>query len=116
MQFITAPWASYLYNPNEVEFAQPQADALFWALAHDTKLPRASKHRTRGKGHGAKATPTPTPTPSASQGPVLTVSPIQVKVTILNGDSGADETKQVAAAMGSRGLNVLGTGYGEGTT
>ncbi len=31
VQFITAPWVSYPYNPNEVEFAEPEADAVFWA-------------------------------------------------------------------------------------
>ena len=74
VQFITAPWASYPYSPNGVEFAQPQADALFWALAHDTKLPPATKRKTHGKGHGATPTPTPTPTPSVTptQTPTLT--------------------------------------------
>ncbi len=45
VQFITAPWVSYPYNPNEVEFAQPEADAVFWAIAHDTAIPLTGKTR-----------------------------------------------------------------------
>jgi LytR cell envelope-related transcriptional attenuator len=106
VQFITAPWVSYPGNPNEVEFAQPQADAVFWALAHDTKLPKIAK-----KKHKSQKTP--------PVGPVvqpLTVSPSQVKVMVLNGSSGADLAGQAAAALTSRGFTVVGTGYAATTS
>ncbi|HEX9032011.1 MAG TPA: LCP family protein [Streptosporangiaceae bacterium] len=114
IQFITAPWASYPYDPNEVELAHPQADALFWAIAHDTKLPKITRHKAHSRGKGAKASASPSP--SASTGPVLVLSPTQVKVTVLNGSSGTDLTAQAAAALGSRGFTVLGTGYANATT
>lgn len=100
VQFITAPWVSYPGNANEVEFAEPQANAVFWALAHDTKLPKTTK-----KKKGRK-------TPSVGTvGQPLTVSPPQVKVTVLNGSSGANLASQAAAALTSRGFTVVGTGY-----
>lgn len=104
VQFITAPWVSYPGDPNEVEFAQPQANAVFWALAHDTKLPKITKKK------GTKAPPVGT----AAQ--PLTVSPSQVKVMVLNGSSGVDLASQAAAALTSRGFNVVGTGYAATTS
>src|SRR5215470_8507314 len=47
VQFITAPWEPYPANLNEVRFAQPQADAVFWALAHDTAIPASGKHHAK---------------------------------------------------------------------
>lgn len=101
VQFLTAPWASYPGDPNEVEFAKPQANAVFWALAHDTKLPKITKKKR-------KAAKTP-PVGTAAQ--PLTVNPSQVKVMVLNGSSGADLASQAAASLTSRGFNVVGTGY-----
>jgi hypothetical protein len=98
VQFITAPWVSYPGNPNEVEFSQPQANALFWALAHDTKLPKITK----------KAAKTPTVGTAAQP---LTVSPSQVKVLVLNGSSVTNLTSQAATGLTSRGFDVVGTGY-----
>lgn len=91
VQFITAPWAPYPPDPNELEFAQPQADALFTAIAHDRTLPRTKK--TKGSG-----------------GQLLTVSPSKVKVMVLNGSAVATQAGQAAAALSSRGFTVLGTG------
>ena len=103
VQFITAPWVSYPGNPNEVEFAEPQANAVFWALAHDTKLPKIAKKRKGAPPAGTAAQP-------------LTVSPSQVKVLVLNGSSGANLASQAAAALTSRGFTVVGTGYAATTS
>jgi LCP family protein required for cell wall assembly len=72
IQFITAPWASYPYDPNEVIFAQPQANAVFWAIAHDTALPAPSRRggssgsvRSGGHKHGAGASASPSGAASA---------------------------------------------------
>jgi LCP family protein required for cell wall assembly len=104
VQFITAPWVSYPGNANEVEFAHPQADAVFWAIAHDTKLPKITKKKA------AKA-----PTVGTAAQP-LTVSPSVVKVLVLNGSSGTNLTSQAAAALTSRGFTVVGTGYAATTS
>lgn len=45
VQFLTAPNQVYPYDPNRVEFAQPQADAVFSAIAHDKTVPRTSPAR-----------------------------------------------------------------------
>jgi LCP family protein required for cell wall assembly len=110
VQFITAPWVSYPYNPNEVEFAQPQADAVFWAIAHDTAVPPTGKRKhhlrvetVKGQMNG--------PIGAGPTGQLMTLSPAQVKVTVLNGTSGADHAAHAAAALSSRGFGVLGTGY-----
>jgi LCP family protein required for cell wall assembly len=39
VQFIEVPWVLYPGNTNWVQWQQPQAHALFSAIAHDTKLP-----------------------------------------------------------------------------
>jgi LCP family protein required for cell wall assembly len=121
VQFITTPWASYPYDPNEVVFAEPQADAVFWALAHDAKLPRVAR------AHGSQGTATSMPAVAigpdgtgSGKGTGLdlgalmrraTISPSQVQVQVLNGSSGVSLVAQAAAALTSRGFQVLGTGY-----
>ncbi len=105
IQFITAPWAPYPPDPNELQFAQPQADALFYALAHDTALPRVSRYGRVGKREGR----------SGSGSGTLTVSPAQVKVNVLDGSAGTDYASQAATALASRGFTVLGTGYAAST-
>ncbi len=105
IQFLTAPWVTYPYDPNEVEFEQPQANALWYALAHDSKLPKITKKKA------------PTPTPSVEHGrQPLTVSPAQVKVTILNGSNGTNETATADTDLTDRGFNVVGTGYADTTS
>ncbi len=105
VQFITAPWVVYPGDPNEVEFGQPQANALFYALAHDTKLPKIAK----------KSRKSPAPTVSAAAEP-LTVSPSQVKVLVLNGSDGTSLTAQAETALTKRGFTVVGTGYAAADT
>jgi LCP family protein required for cell wall assembly len=105
IQFLTAPWVTYPYDPNEVEFEQPQANALWYALAHDSKLPKISKKKA------------PKPAPSVSTaGQPLTVNPDQVKVTILNGSNGTNETATADTDLTDRGFNVVGTGYADTTS
>jgi LCP family protein required for cell wall assembly len=129
VQFITAPWVSYPGNANEVEFAQPQANAVFWALAHDTRLPKITRKGSKvpaspvtpASATSAPASPTagtstPAVTPVATPttgtaGQPLATTPPQVKIMILNGSSGVNETSQAATALTSRGFDVVGTGY-----
>ncbi|HWF79952.1 MAG TPA: LCP family protein [Streptosporangiaceae bacterium] len=117
VQFITAPWVSYPGDPNEVEFAQPQANAVFWAIAHDTKLPKITKKKGKRNAAvpGTSPTPVSTPTVGTAAQP-LTVSPSLVKVLILNGSSGANLTSQASADLTSRGFTVVGTGYAATTS
>jgi LCP family protein required for cell wall assembly len=59
VQFVTTPVVPWPANPNVVGLAQPGANAMFAALAHDVTLPKAAKA-------GASATPSGTATPSAA--------------------------------------------------
>ncbi len=94
VQFITAPNEQYTGNVNRVQFAQPQADEVFSAIAHDVTVP--------------KVTVTPAPTASAPQ--VLTTNPSSVKVQILNGSGVQGIAAQAAVGLTSRGFDVTGTG------
>ena len=114
VQFITAPWVSYPYNPNEVEFAQPQADAVFWAIAHDTAIPPTGKSKHHFKVETVKGQMNG-PIDAGPAGQLMTLSPSQVKVTVLNGSNGADHSSRAAAALTSRGFDVLGSGYAAST-
>ena len=96
VQFITAPNQAWPPDPNaRVQFAQPQADEVFSAIARDVTVPKV------------KVTPSATPT-SAAQ--VLTTSPADVKVKILNGSGQQGIAAQAATALTSRGFDVTGTG------
>ena len=110
VQFITAPWESYPYDPNEVQFAQPQADSVFWALAHDTAVPPVRKGHGQVRTDSAKGQRSG-PVDLGPAGDLFTLIPSQVKVTVLNGSSKGDRTALAAAALESRGFNVLSTGY-----
>ncbi|MGN6793451.1 MAG: LCP family protein [Streptosporangiaceae bacterium] len=116
VQFITAPWNYYPNNPNEVQFAEPEADAVFWALAHDTALPPPSR-----RGHHQLHTetvkgPMNGPIDLGPAGNLTTLVPSQVKVMVLNGSSRKDRTSAAAAGLTSRGFNVVGTGFASATT
>ena len=110
VQFITAPWQTYPYDPNEVQFAQPQADAVFWALAHDTAVPPVRKGRSQVSTESVKGQRSG-PIDLGPAGAEFTLVPSQVKLTLLNGSGKADRTAQAAAALEGRGFNVLSTGY-----
>ena len=95
VQFITAPNEPWTQNPNRVQFLQPQASQVFGAIARDTTVPKVSA----------------TPVPSASGGAqVLTTSPANVKVEILNGSGVTHIASEAAAGLTSRGFDVTGTG------
>jgi len=94
VQFITAPNEPWTQNPNRVQFMQPQAGQVFAAIARDMTVPKVSS------------------TPAASSGgvQVLTTSPANVKVEVLNGSGVSRVASEVAAGLTSRGFDVTGTG------
>ena len=96
VQFITAPNQAWPPNPARVQFAQPQADEVFSAVAHDVTVPKV------------KVTPSAAPSSSGAQ--VLTTSPSNVKVEILNGSGVPGIAGQAAVGLTSRGFDVTGTG------
>jgi hypothetical protein len=74
---------------------QPQAGEVFGAIARDMTVPKVS------------TTPGPSPTGGAQ---VLTTSPGNVKVEVLNGSGASRVASAAAAGLTSRGFNVTGTG------
>ena len=96
VQFVTAPNAPYPLDPDEVEFQQPQADALFSAIAHDSRLPSASGGITSATTPGSAGLPD--------------ASPSRVGVQVLNGSGVLGIGAQVSAALTSRGFVIDGTG------
>jgi len=97
VQFITAPNQAWPPDPDaRVQFAQPQADEVFSAIAHDVTVP--------------KVTVTPSASPTSVSAQVLTTSPSNVKVQVLNGSGVAGIAEQAAVGLTSRGFNVTGTG------
>jgi LCP family protein required for cell wall assembly len=94
VQFLTAPNQPWPANISRVQFAQPQADAVFSAIAHDVTVPKVSA----------------TPSPPATSAQVLTTSPSNVKVQVLNGSGTSGLAAQTAAGLTSRGFDVTGTG------
>jgi len=97
VQFITAPNEPWTPNPNRVQFMQPQAGQVFAAIARDMTVPKVST--------------TPGPSSTASGGAqVLTTSPANVKVEVLNGSGVSRLASEAAAGLTSRGFDVTGTG------
>jgi LCP family protein required for cell wall assembly len=94
VQFLTAPNEAWPANQARVEFAQPQADEVFSAIAHDVTVPKVPVN--------------PRPTATAPQ--VLTANPSDVKVKILNGSGVQGIAAQAAGELTSRGFDVTGTG------
>jgi len=90
IQFVQVPTVAYPGDPQaEVEFAQPGAQDLFSAIAHDKTLPPTSKTTT----------------------PVLAAAdPSDVNVQVLNGSGANGIAATTGAALASRGFHVLGTG------
>jgi LCP family protein required for cell wall assembly len=96
VQFITAPFATYPENTNKLQLQQPQADTLFHAIAHDTKLPKTKKSQKPGQGTTATV--------------VDTTAPANVKVQVLNGAGIKGLASEVGADLTSAGFDVVGTG------
>jgi LCP family protein required for cell wall assembly len=95
VQFITMPNEPWTQNANRVQPMQPQAGEVFGAIARDMTVPKVS------------TTPGPSPTGGAQ---VLTTSPGNVKVEVLNGSGASHLASAAAAGLTSRGFNVTGTG------
>jgi len=95
VQFITMPNEKWTQNANRVQPMQPQAGEVFGAIARDMTVPKVST----------------TPGPSSTGGAqVLTTSPANVKVQVLNGSGVSRIANEAAAGLTSRGFNVTGTG------
>ena len=93
VQFITAPNEPFPAESGRVQFAEPQAAEVFSAIAHDVTVP--------------KVAPAPTTTPTAGA-QVLTTSPSNVKVDVLNGSGVQGIASQVSTGLSSRGFDVTG--------
>jgi LCP family protein required for cell wall assembly len=91
VQFITAPNEPWTQNANRIQLMQPQASEVFAAIARDITVPKVSA------------------TPSATA-QVLTTSPANVKVKVLNGSGVPRLASRAAAGLTSRGFIVTGTG------
>jgi hypothetical protein len=98
VQFITAPNEPWTQNANRIQLMQPQASEVFAAIARDMTVPKVS------------TTPGPSSSGSAASAQVLTTSPANVKVEVLNGSGVPRVAGQTAAALTSRGFIVTGTG------
>ena len=92
LQFVMAPVVPYPPNPNDlVEFAQPSADDLFGAIAHDNHILKAAR-----RDEHVKAAPT--------------VKPGQVQLQVLNGTSVPGLAATTASQLTARGFKVARTG------
>jgi len=96
VQFITAPNEPWTQNANRIQLMQPQAGEVFAAIARDQTVPKVST--------------TPAPSASGAGAQVLTTSPANVRVEVLNGSGVPQIAGQTAAALTSRGFIVTGTG------
>src|SRR5690242_15189599 len=95
VQFVTMPHEPWRQNANRVQPMQPQAGRVFRAVARDMSVPKVST----------------TPGPAATGGAqVLTTSPGNVNVKVLNGSGASRAAREAAAGLTSRGFNVTGTG------
>ncbi len=96
VQFITTPHEPWTQNANRVQFMQPQASEVFGAIARDMTVP--------------KVPTTPGPSSGSGGAQVLTTSPSNVKVEVLNGSGVSRVASEAAAGLTSRGFVVTGTG------
>jgi LCP family protein required for cell wall assembly len=100
VEFVTAPNVPYPPDTNEVEFEQPQANELFYAIAHDNTLGKANKPRRAGRSSPARHSTTP----------VLDTAPSKVKVQVENGAGTNGLAGQVQADLTKRSFDVVSTG------
>ena len=98
VQFVTVPWTNdagtaqwvdssqipSTGDPDWVQWVQPQANDLFSAISHDTKLPSAKKTK------------------------IKTVKPATVAVKVLNGTSTYGLGATTATNLQTRGFDVVG--------
>jgi LCP family protein required for cell wall assembly len=95
VQFITMPNEKWAQDANRVQPMQPQAGQVFSAIARDMTIPKVSTTPASSSTGGAQ---------------VLTTSPGNVKVEVLNGSGISRVASEAAAGLTSRGFNVTGTG------
>ena len=95
VQFITMPNEPWEGNANRVQPMQPQAGEVFGAIARDKTVPKVATTPAASSTGGAQ---------------VLTTSPGNVNVEVLNGSGATRVASQAAAGLTSRGFNVTGTG------
>jgi LCP family protein required for cell wall assembly len=98
VQFVTVPWTTDVGtaqwidssqtpsygNANWIQWVQPQANNLFSAISHDTKLPKVTKTK------------------------VKPVKPAAVAVKVLNGTTTPRLGATTATKLASRGFDVVG--------
>ncbi len=94
VQFVEVPWTTYVNNSAWVQWVQPQADSLFGAIAHDTKLPKAAN---AAKGKAKKKTKK-----------AVVLNPSQVQVAVYNGSTTSGLAASTASSLSSRGFDVVG--------
>ena len=90
VQFVTVPNGQDPADANRVLWRQPQADQLFYAIEHDTALP--------------KSKPGSHPTAAA------TTSPGSVQVAVLNGNGQQGAAAQAASDLTNNGFKVVSKG------
>jgi LCP family protein required for cell wall assembly len=95
VQFITMPNEPWAQNANRVQPMQPQAGEVFGAIARDITVPKV---------------PTTPGSSSTGGAQVLTTSPGNVKVEVLNGSGVSRAASEAAVGLARRGFNVTGTG------
>lgn len=97
VQFVKVPVIDYPSNTNWVEWDPTQAPALFSAIVHDAKLPKATKG-TKSKKSGKN---------TKGQQPKL-LSASKVNVQVLNGSGVTGIAGLTAQALSARGFHVTG--------
>lgn len=95
VQFITTPNSPDPADINKVVFAQPHADRVFAAIAHDRTLPKIAKKA----GKEARGNP-----------PTLLTTPSKVKIKVLNGSGVAGQAAKARSSLTSRGFTVVSEG------
>ncbi|MGH3159556.1 MAG: LCP family protein [Streptosporangiaceae bacterium] len=88
VQFVTVPNVPDPANEDRVLWEQPQANQLFYAVAHDTAIPK----------------------PSTSPSPASTTSPGDVQVDVENGSGLNGVAAQAATELTNRGFKIVKTG------
>jgi LCP family protein required for cell wall assembly len=96
VQFITVPNEPWMQNANRVQLMQPQAGRVFAAIARDMTVPKVSTTPQASTGSGGAQ--------------VLTTSPGNVKVQVLNGSGVTRAASEAATGLTRRGFKVTGTG------
>ncbi|HMD94485.1 MAG TPA: LCP family protein [Trebonia sp.] len=104
VQFVTTPNQPFPDDPAAtVEFAQPQADAMFAAIAHDVTIPKAAKVPVRDASP-AKVTATARPSAASSDAASPSASPSPTSPNPASPNPGATSVRSLVATSG--GINA----------